>query len=877
MAVELLERDSFLLTLDDLLNQAAVGHGRVALISGEAGIGKTSLVERFLEQHQAPTRTLWGACEALFTPRPLGPLYDIAPQLQTPLRALLDGEVNRATLFATVLDELTRHAAPTIMVIEDIHWADEATLDLVKFLARRIHRTSALLILTYRDDELTKDHPLRLVLGDLPADNVTRVWLPPLSEMAVATLAQQVGRAVGNLHAATGGNSFFLKEVLASDLPGLPTSVRDAVLARIARLSYEAQCFLELASVVPTKLEWRTVEAMMVVDNAWLEECLASGILRLENGLVDFRHELARQAVESTLSPTRKRTLNAQVLRAFMELGEGRVALARLVHHASHAEDSAAVLQFAPAAARQATAQGAHREAVEQYRTALRFAEGLAADARAELLEELAHEHLLTGRMPEAIQAGEDALAIWRKLDIPLRIGHNLRWFSRVYWYAGQSTEARSYVEAAAQLLQTLPPNSELAWAYGYRAMFAMLAEETDDAQEWANRAIELAEQLGDDKVLLHAYNTLGMAQLNAGDQQGRALVERSLRLALERGYEEHVGRAYANLTSYFVRFRDYANARHYVELGIAHCSDNDLDLYKHQLIAWRALASFEQGNWLSASEDANEVVRAYRGSPVNTIHARAVLGWVRMRCGDPGMDAPLDEARDLALSTGELQRIAPVMAARAEAAWLRGDLAQCAADSRIGFEVACAHNNPWHLGQLAFWLWRAGALTQAPPGIAAPYALQITGDWRAAADAWEAIGCPYEQALALMDGDEAAQRQALSLFERLGARPAAEMLRRQLRTAGARGLPRGPRPTTQANPYGLTNRQFEILLLLAEGLRNPEIADRLSTTPKTIEHHVSDVLAKLNVRSRAEAVRLVFQLGLVPQSTNPPTDNMGG
>jgi DNA-binding NarL/FixJ family response regulator len=151
-----------------------------------------------------------------------------------------------------------------------------------------------------------------------------------------------------------------------------------------------------------------------------------------------------------------------------------------------------------------------------------------------------------------------------------------------------------------------------------------------------------------------------------------------------------------------------------------------------------------------------------------------------------------------------------------------------------------------------------------------------MAGDWRAAADAWDAIGCPYEQALALLDGDEAAQRNALAIFERLGARPAAEMLRRQLRTAGARGLPRGPRPTTQANPYGLTNRQLEILLLLAEGLRNPEIADRLSTTPKTVEHHVSDVLAKLNVRSRAEAVRLAYQLGLVPQTSNPPTGKMG-
>ncbi|HEU4785373.1 MAG TPA: AAA family ATPase [Ktedonobacterales bacterium] len=879
MAVDLLERDPFLRTLDDLLSHAAAGHGRIVLVSGEAGIGKTSVVERFIERNPSGAHVLWGTCEALFTPRPLGPLHDIARQGRPALRAMLENGENRATLFAAVLDELAYDPPPTVLVIEDIHWADEATLDLVKFLARRIHRMPALLILTYRDDEIDRDHPLRLVLGDLPARDVVRLQLPPLSEAVVTALAEQAGRSTEHLYATTGGNPFYVTEVLASHAPGIPVTIRDAVLTQVARLSPSAREVLTLASVAPSQIEQWVIETAFGASSApALEECLAAGMLSQDRSALTlrFRHELARQAVEGSISPARARTLHADVLRALLAHEGGQIEVARLVHHAALAQDAEQTLRFAPRAAKQAAAQGAHREAVEQYRTALRFADGLAADARAELLEDLAHEHLLTGRMPEAIQAGEDALAIWRKLDIPLRIGHNLRWFSRVYWYAGQKSEARDYVESAARLLQMLPPGSELAWAYSYRAMFAMLAEEAEDAQEWANRAIELAEQLGDDKVLLHAYNTLGMAQLNAGDQQGQALLERSLRLALERGYEEHAGRAYANLSSYFVRFRDYANAHHYVELGITHCSDNDLDLYKHQLIAWRALASLEQGNWLSASEDANEVVRAYRGSPVNTIHARAVLGWVRMRCGDPGMDAPLDEARNLALSTGELQRIAPVMAARAEAAWLRGDLAQCAAEARIGFEVACARHNPWQLGQLAFWLWRAGALPQTPPGAAAPYALQMAGEWRAAADAWEAIGCPYEQALALMDGDEAAQRQALSLFERLGARPAAEMLRRQLRTAGARGLPRGPRPATQANPYGLTNRQFEILLLLAEGLRNPEIADRLSTTPKTIEHHVSDVLAKLNVRSRAEAVRLAYQLGLVPQPTKPPTGKMG-
>jgi DNA-binding CsgD family transcriptional regulator len=872
MAANLLERDSFLSALDGLLCQVAEGTGQIALVSGEAGIGKTSLVERFLACHQE-TRALWGACEALFTPRPFGPLYDIAQQAKTSLRTLLDGDANRAALFAAVLDELAHEPAPTIVVLEDIHWADEATLDLVKFLARRISRTSALLILTYRDDELGREHPLRSVLGDLPSANVTRLWLPPLSEGAVATLAQQAGRPIESLHETTGGNPFFVTEVLASDTPGAPTSVRDAVMARIARLSYEAQCFLELASVVPTKLYWRTVEAMSAVNCVWLDECLAAGILQLDTAGLGFRHELARRAVEGSLSPTRRRELNAKVLRVFLELGEGQVSLARLVHHAAQAEDSAHVLQFAPAAARQASAQGAHREAVAHYETALRFGDELEADTRAELLEALAHEYLLTGQMPEAMQAGADALAIWRRLDIPRRIGRSLQWFSRVYWYAGQGAEAHRSLDSAMHLLETLPPDSELAWTYSYRAMFAMLAEETDEAQEWANRAIELAEQLGAEEVLIHARHSIGMSQLNAGDLRGRELLEENLQLSQELGFEEHVGRVYSNLASHYVRFRDYADAHHYLALGVAHCDENDLDVYKRQLVAWRAIAALEQGNWLAASEDANAVISDHRGSLVNKILARAVLGWVRMRSGDPGVDAPLDEARDLALSTGELQRIAPVMAARAEAAWLRGDLARCAMEARTGFAVAQAHPNPWQLGQLAFWLWRAGELSEPPEGVAAPYALQMAGDWRAAADAWARIGCPYEQALALMDGDEDAQRAALALFERLGAEPAAEIVRRRLKAGGARRIPRGPRPATQANPLGLTPRQLEILLLLAEGLRNPEIAARLSTTPKTIEHHVSAVLAKLHARSRAEAVRAAYQLGIVPHSAPSPAN----
>ncbi len=876
MAVELLERDPFFLTLNDLLRQAGDGHGRVALISGEAGIGKTSFVERFLEQQQAKTRTLWGACEALFTPRPLGPLYDIALQLQTPLRALLDGEASRATLFATMLDELTQQAAPTILVIEDIHWADEATLDLVKFLARRIHRTSALLILTYRDDELTKDHPLRLVLGDLPSDNVTRVWLPPLSEIAVATLAQQAGRPVGNLHAATGGNSFFLTEVLASEMPGPPTSVRDAVLGRIARLSYEAQCFLDLASVVPTKLEWRTVEAMIAVDNVWLDECLGSGILQLENGRVDFRHELARQAVESTLSPSRRRMLNAQVLRTFMELGEGQVSLARLVHHAAQAEDGAAVLQFAPAAAQQAAAKGAHREAMAHYRTALRYASELDDEQRGALLDGLSYECLLTGQIDEALQTCTTALAIWRTLDQTERISYTVRRLSRIAWYMGHRADAERYAEEAVKLLETLPPSRELAMAYGNMSQLRMLVSDDDNALRWGERAIELAERLHENEIVCYALISIGSAEVCMGDEKGQARMARGLRLALDQGYEEQVARAYSNLADISVKQREYAEAADYLQAGLTYCAEHDMDAMRDSMRAVQAHALLDQGDWTGAEEHITRLLSLPQIQAADRIPALLVLGLVRARRGDPGVKAVLDEARDLAAATGEMQCISPVAAARAEWRWLQGDCEGCGDEAAVGFAPAYASNRPWYWGEVAIWLWRGGRMSEAPERTPAPYALEIAGDWQAAAAAWERIGGPYDQALALMDGDEAAQREALALFDRLGARPAADIVRQRLRSAGVRGLPRGPRSTTQANPYGLTNRQLEILLLLAEGLRNPEIADRLSTTPKTVEHHVSDVLAKLNVRSRADAVRLAYQLGLVPQSTNPPTPKMG-
>ncbi|MGO8949446.1 MAG: ATP-binding protein [Ktedonobacterales bacterium] len=876
MAVPLLERDAFLHTLDDLLCQVEGGSGRIALVSGEAGIGKTSLVEHFLERQQSATRTLWGACEALFTPRPLGPLYDIVHQIRTPLRMLLEGEVNRATLFAAVLDELVTSSPPTIIVIEDIHWADEATLDLIKFLARRIHRTRALLIVTYRDEELGREHPLRLVLGDLTARDVTRLRLPPLSEAAVVMLAQEADRSANNLYLVTSGNPFFLMEILTSGAPGVPASVTDAVHAQITRRSPGAQKLLELVAVVPTKVERRVVEAASAAYSTGLEECLAAGILQMEDGAVGYRHEIARQAVENTLTPARRQALHAEVLRVLLESGGKEASLARLVHHAAQAEDATLVLRFTPAAARQASAQGAHREAAAYYGTALRYADSLDPEQRADLLDGLSYECLLTGQVEEAVQARMAALAVWRYLNHKEQIGKSLCQLSNLYLHLGRDAEAGRFATEAVELLETLPPGRELAKAYTNLSGLRMMQSDTAQTVLWGERAIDLAKRFHNDKTEIAALNLIGTSQMCAGVEGGQEKLELSLQMALEHGFENQVADTYRKLAANTVRHRAYTQATGYIEAGLAYCTERDLDSSGHGLRLERARACLDQGDWSGADEDLATVLRVPRISAVTRIPALTVLGLLRVRRGDPDVETVLDEARDLALATGEMQWITPLAAVRAEWRWLQGDHEGCGAEAEVGVHKASHLNRPWFLGEVAVWFWRGGRSIAALDEVAVPFAVQMSGDWRAAADVWERLGCPYEQALALIDGNEIAQRSSLAIFEQLGAHPAAALVRRQLRAVGVRGLPRGPRPTTRENPHGLTNRQMEILLLMAEGLSNPEIAVRLSTTPKTVEHHVSAVLAKLEARSRTEAVRFAYQLELVPQTVTPPRSKMG-
>ncbi len=383
--MELLERGLLLDELGGLL-AATAGGGRVVLLAGEAGMGKSALVRGFAERDAGRARFLLGACDPLLTPRALGPLHDLGRQLGGRLAALLGVAAPREQLFDALLDELDRRGRPQVVVVEDAHWADEATLDLLVFLGRRMDRTRALLVVTYRDDELAPGHPLLAVPGSLPPGTLHRLKLGPLSEEAVAELGRRAGRGTAGLHALTGGNPLLVTEVLAAADAGVPPTIRDLVLARLAGLPAAAQEVVRLVAVVPTRTELWLLEQAIGPSPAAVEACLDGGLLVAGPDAVGFRHELLRRAVEGSLSALARRELNRRVLEV-LAAPERRVDLARLVHHAREAGDVEAVLRYAPEAARQAAAVAAHREAVGHYRAVFAHAEQLPGAARAELLE----------------------------------------------------------------------------------------------------------------------------------------------------------------------------------------------------------------------------------------------------------------------------------------------------------------------------------------------------------------------------------------------------------------------------------------------------------------------------------------------------------
>ncbi|MGO4727499.1 MULTISPECIES: ATP-binding protein [unclassified Inquilinus] len=870
----LIERDEPLDLLLGLARRAAAGQGGTALLGGEAGIGKTALLQEFASRVGPGQRVLWGGCEALFTPRALGPLQDMAEAFGPRVAALLDQAAAPERLFPALLAALQDARDPAVLVFEDVHWADNATLDLVKYLGRRISVLRVLLVLSFRTDEIGADHPLAQVLGDLPSATATRVTLQPLSPDAVAALAHRAGRPDAGLHQATAGNPFFVTELLASSdtaAAGIPASIRDAVWSRLSRLAPHQREALEVISIAPGSVEPWLVRALLGAGaDAAVDQLIARGmLLRDGQGGVRFRHELARLATLERLSPAVQQSLHARVEAAMSEApaAQAGLLLSRRVHHAAAADDGPRVLALAPQAAAQAASLGAHQQAAAHLATALRYVDQIPAAVAAQLHEDWAEEAGLALSIDDTvIEARQRAIALWRELGRMDKVGLNLRRLARLLWSRGEVRQAETCVDEAVRELERLPPGPELAMAYSVRSQLHLQRSQVDAAVDWGRRAIALADRLGDVETRVHALNNVATALLFVGRPGGREPMEESLALALEHGFHEHAARAYMNFAEYAVAFKDFALAERVLADGIAFEIRHDLDSWTHYQIGWQARLRLEQGRFREAESIAQGVVGFGQLAPVIRLPALIVLGRVRMRLGEPDAPALMRQALRDALETEDLHLIAPARLALVEAAWLADDpgacheqLAALAAMDLDGFD-------PWTLGEFAVW-WRrggmAGPLPMATARIPAPRMAELSGDPLAAAAEWTRLGLPYEAALALAQaqGAEAgpALARAVSMFEALEARPAALLARRTAQRLGVSAqLPkprRGPYATARRHPLGLTRRELQVLALIVQGMGNRDIARRLVRSPRTVEHHVSAVLGKLNASSRMDVV----------------------
>ncbi|HZJ00734.1 MAG TPA: LuxR C-terminal-related transcriptional regulator [Gemmatimonadaceae bacterium] len=865
IVLNLLERGPVLLELSHFLADADKGHGRLVFVGGEAGVGKTWVLRRFAELIRDRSQLLIGSCDPLSTPRPLGPLLDVADRLGN---GDIDLSGTKDEIFRDLLAAVSSTKTTTVLAFEDVHWADEATLDLLRFVARRIEDRRAVLIATFRNDEVGDLHPLRQVLGDTAtAPGARRLTLNPLSISSVRTMAAGSGVDVNELYRQTGGNPFFVSEVLATPDELIPPTVRDAVIARVARLSARARAVLEAASAIGFRSEPWLLNAMTEADAEGIEECLQSGVLIAddEDGTYIFRHELGRIAVLDTVVTHRRQDLNRRILDELRKRDDTKLNAARLAHHADEAGDIDAVIAFAPEAARRSSALSAHRDAIAHYQRALRFTDHLPPNERAEILEEYARECAATDKYDEAITISRQVVDHWHDAGDRFKEADILGFLSGCLVSNARVGEAQPLCSRAIELLEQFPRGAELAEAYVRQSRIEIVDRQYDDAIRWSQKALDIAEEIGDVRARVLALHRFGSATLLKGDDEGERILKFALSLALGARIPVEASGVYLALAANLFELYEFNRAAPYLEQSLTFADEHQLGGFLTPTLGWYSLLKMYQGQWAEVEEPAYNVLNREHVSVVGKILALTALGRLYTRKGDSRAAKILDDALALAEPTRMVMYLPPVRAARAEAAWLAGDLDGVKTEAQSSLELTIEKRHPWFAGELLSWLAITGEPVDIPEWIAPAFGMQIAGDWQGAAEEWKRRGCPYEAAQALLGSDdETALRDALEIFESLTAEPAAKHARRDLRELGVRGIPRGPHESTRSNSAGLTRREIEIVQLLSEGLRNNEIAERLFLSPKTVDHHVSSVLSKLGVKARAQVRSEAERRGLL-------------
>jgi DNA-binding CsgD family transcriptional regulator/tetratricopeptide (TPR) repeat protein len=862
----LLERHVELQTLGTAVERASTGHGSAVLVLGEAGIGKTRLVHAFLAAAAGRARVLAGACEDLLTPRALGPLRDAARSAADgPLAAALSPRADPDLLFTAVCDELATPPSPALLVIEDAHWADGATLDVLRYLGTRVQNLPAALLITYRDDALARDHPLRGVLGALGSAAATRLRLTRLTSDAVREMAASTNVDPSELFRLTGGNPFFVSEVLANPGAVVPPTIVDAVLARVGTLSPPAQAALDRLAVVPSGVEVDLLRTL-VDDLAPVAEAERAGVVEVRDDVVAFRHELARRAVVESLPASTRLERNADVLRALLTRSDCDPF--RVLHHAVEAGDDAAVITHGPTAAREATRVGAHRQAAACYAQVLARGHRLTAARQAALGEAYAWALSNSNQLHSAVDAAATAAGLWQQDGDERRLVRALVTLSRQQWLTERTAAALESAERALELARPLGDSYQNALATLNLGGLLVLIDREQDGLPYLNAALDIAERSGAASVAALCHNYRGSALLQLGDRSGCDELLRSREQAADLGNHEYVMRAYYNLIEGLWRLGEYREALGYIEQAENFGRDRDFRAHGYMFAARRCRLALMRGQWGEAEAGLRKLLDGQGDPGMLGRETVPILARVLVRRGSAEAPEWLALAARYAARADVLEWLVPTGVAHIEHAWLTGDRGQAGLYPELLLERTDRPGMLVQRGELLVYLRRLGYPAEPFPGCPEPYVSTLRGDWRSAADAWLSQGNPYEHAVELAgSGQVEPTLKALRVLDGLGAEPAVAIVRSRLRDMGVARLPRRPQPGTLTNPAGLTDRQLEILRLVATGLSNAEIAHRLVVSPRTVDHHVSAVLQKLGVQTRRDAAARAAELQSEPDA----------
>ena len=859
----LIEREVFMALLQKQFENVAGGEGHCILLCGEAGIGKTALVKTFFKEQVGACSIYQGACDSLFTPRPLAPLYDVLWQVNKERWPVPPSNEERSVLFANFFQELRAKKERILLVFEDIHWADEGTLDFIKFFIRRIDHLPCLFILTFRDNEIYSSHPLRNVLGQLSPDSFTKLTLPPLSKQAVIELATHKGYNGEDVYSISEGNPFYVNEILASYSPGIPDNIKDSILSVYERQKEGTKNAWQIWSVMPEGLEVEHVAKIKLSLD--INHCFAIGVIIVQNDIVVFKHELYRRTIEESLTPIKRIELNKMMLELFLDSFEEKREIERILHYAKNANEKELVVKYAPLAAKKAASIGAHTEASKLWLTAIEYFEGNDVKQLTGFYEGYAHECYLSNQIKEAIAFTEKVLNLWKeKADIE-KTGGSLCFLSRLWRFDGNRKNAESFALQAIDLLKDQPASSTKAMTFSNMSQLKMLSDEQAECLFWGEKAIEMAKQLDNEEILCAALNNIGTVQMliPASEQKGIAMLQQSLEIALQRSYSEHAARAYNNVAGSSIRIKKYALATEVLEEGIRYCEERDLNFWTAYMLSWKARLDIENGNSTEAWNIADDLLKNKDQAAIIKITALIVLAKIMMRKGENALTL-LQEAKRMSFETMELQRIIPSMIALLEYEWLTGKTMIEKDDIEQTTILMQRNGIDSEKNEFAFWIKKAGRHFVPFKEIAEGYDTSIAAKVLKAAAFWKKTGCPYEEALVLFEGKDDDKRKAIAMVHDLGATAVYEKMKQEMRNLGIKNIPRGIRNSTRSNAALLTAREMDILQLLKEELQNKEIAAQLYISAKTVDHHISSILFKLDASSRSKAVTEAVRIGIL-------------